>query len=183
MSVVCAKVYDDRIEIAADSGVFIGETIMPSNGNSDKLFEIVRFENERFPQRVIVGGVGALAETNLLKHFLMNVYTKIIEPNYAGILETMSAFYEYSKLLHENDPSNANAEDQGNSFLIIVGRKLFYVSALDIMEITSYFAIGAGQEYAFASLASGASPVDAVKVAASLCVYVREPVVHYEVEK
>ena len=64
-----------------------------------------------------------------------------------------------------------------NQYLIAYKDKAFYCSSGYVGEVTDYFAIGAGQNYARAALYLGHSPAEAVKVACALSCYVDEPIV------
>lgn len=162
MSVVCVKVYKDKIIFAADSICVRGYT--KTTKDFSKLEEI---------NGMIIGGVGFAEETNLLF-----MYAQTHKPLFAsekGLSDFIFEFYKWKSELNIGFSSQ-------NSYIIGYEDKAFYVENMLVKEITDYQAIGAGMEYALAVLWLGHTPKEAVKVACELCCYVAEPIVCKEIE-
>lgn len=165
MSVVAVKIYDDKIQIAADSIVCSGCTNINHAKKFSKLVEI---------NDMIIGTVGTANEGSL-----MWLYMNTHKPNGStekDILEFVAEFSSWKTKYNDNNQIN-------NSYILIYQNKVFSISGLFVTEIESYLAIGAGEDYALAALYLGHSPKEAVKVACDLCCYVAEPIIEIEKKK
>lgn len=164
MSVIAAKVYNSRIEIAADSIVCRGWS-KNTTGNFTKLNQ---------DNGMIVGATGECQETSLLWHFMRT--HKPDGHNTKDILAFIIEFSQWKGTVIGN--GNVN-----NSYLLAFEGHLFEIENLFVHEIKNYCAVGAGEDYANAALYLGHSPREAVKTACELCCYVAEPIVQYEMER
>lgn len=163
MSVVAAKVYPDKVVIAADSIMIKGWS--KRNTNVTKLAEI----NE-----MIIGGVGTAQEDSLMWH-----YMRTHKPLSATEKDVLAFIIEFSQWKNTMI-GNSNIE---NEYLLIFQGHLFQIDNMFVNEITDYSAIGAGEDYALAALYLGHTPKEATKVACELSCYVCEPIIEYEMKK
>ena len=163
MSVVAAKVYDNRIVMAADS-ILVKGWSKSTNGNFAKINQI---------NGMIVGGTGNAKELSLLWHFM-----RTHKPAGNTEKEILGYIVEFSKwkqdLIGEGGISN--------TYLLAYDGHLFEVEDMFVYEIKNYDAVGAGEDFANAALHLGHSPKEAVKVACELSCYVAEPIITYEME-
>lgn len=161
MSVVCARVYGDKVVMAADSIVCRGD-MKRTNGNIVKLREV---------NGMGVGGVGMAQELNLMFRFAETHLPS--SPTESGMQDFV---VEFSKQKHGYDG------DYGveNDYLITYRGRLFSIEGFLVYEVKEYEAIGAGMYYGEAALYLGHSPREAVKVSCDLCCYVAEPIVEIE---
>lgn len=163
MSVVAAKVYDNRIVMAADS-ILVKGWSKSTNGNFTKINQI---------NGMIVGGTGNAKELSLLWHFM-----RTHRPDGNTEKEILGYIVEFSKwkqdLIGEGGISN--------TYLLAYDGHLFEIEDKFVYEIKDYDAVGAGEDFANAALYLGHSPREAVKVACELSCYVAEPIITYEME-
>ncbi len=159
MSVVAARVYDDRIDIAADSICVRGDSKM--NGAEKKHTKLFRFQD------LVVGGVGYSQEISLFQRYMKNHMIK--EMNEDGILDFLIEFKKWKKDLIGDDDIN-------NCYMIASKGKCYSTNGLFVFKVDDYYAIGAGDDFARGAMYMGATPEEAVKVACDLCVYVSEPI-------
>lgn len=157
MSVVCVKVFDDKIVFASDSIMLRGYT--KSTTEFAKLAEI---------NDMIIGGVGSAEEINLL--FLYSQTHKPFAEDEKSVSEFIFDFYKWKRDLNLNFSSE-------NEYIFAYKDKCYYISNMFVKEITTYQAIGAGMDYALAALYCGLTPEKAVITACNLCCYVAEPVI------
>ena len=160
MSVVVAKVYEDRIEMAADSICTRGWSMI--NGDTTIPVKMVKHHD------MILGGCGLAEETQL---FFMYMKTHVIEEaDEQGVLNFVLEFKRWKKEYVDDDKLE-------NSYIIALQGKCFGISGKYVYEVEEYAAIGAGEDYARGALYMGATPEEAVKAACDLCVYVAEPII------
>ena len=159
MSVVAAKVYEDRIEIAADSICVRGWSKM--NSAEKKTTKLFRYND------IVIGGVGQSEEISLFQRFMKSHMIK--ELNDDGILDFLIEFKKWKKDLCGNDEIE-------NRYIIATKGKCFSTNGFFVFGINDYYAIGAGDDFARGAMSMGATPEEAVKVACDLCVYVSEPI-------
>ena len=155
MSVIAAKVYEDRIEIAADS-ILIKDDLKKTNFK--KLFNTTQ---------MCVGGCGTAEELTLFFTFVQTHEPE--SSTLADIQKFMRRFDEWK----EEYVKKCGIE---NCYLIIYENKLFEVDGMFVQEIKDYTAIGEGEPYALTALHLGYSAEDAVKVSCELCCFVSEPI-------
>ena len=155
MSVIAAKVYPDRIDIASDSILLKADL---KKNDFKKIFQT---------SDLCAGGCGTAEELQLFFQFIQKS-----DPESAtimGIIDYMSKFANWkSEYTHD--------ETIQNCYLIIYGNKLFEVDGMFVQEIKTHTAIGEGEAYALAALHLGHNVEEAVKTACDLCYYTSEPV-------
>lgn len=163
MSVVAAKVYADRVTMAADSIMTKGWS--KTNNNFVKINEI---------NDMIVGGCGLSQEVSLMWHYMTTH-----KPASATERDILDFIVEFSKW--KRDLTGDGSVQ--NTYLIIFEGHLFEIEHMFVFEIKDYVAVGAGEDFANAVLHLGHTPKEAVKVACDLCCYVCEPVIEYSMSK
>lgn len=159
MSVIAAKVYRDRIEIAADSIKVRWCTQQVNNSKLSKLWDV---------GPVVIGGVGSCQEVALMRLYSENYVPE--SESERGVLAFMAEFAEWMK-----KRADAAAKIE-NAYLMILGRHLFHIDGLFVEEVTSHEAIGAGMDFALASMHGGHSPEQAVATAIELSIWCAAPV-------
>lgn len=160
MSVVAARIYEDRIEVAADTICVRGSSKM--NSAEKKHTKLFRFQD------LVVGGVGMSEEISLFQRFMKNHTIKDL--NEDGVLDFLIEFKKWKKDL-------VGDADIENRYIIASKGKCFSTNKLFVFRVNDYYAIGAGDDFARGAMYMGATPEEAVKVACDLCVYVSEPIV------
>lgn len=164
MSVVAARVYDDKIVIAADSILTNGWS-KSTNNNFTKMNK---------DNGMIIGGCGKAEELSLMWH-----YMSTHKPSEATEKEILNFIIEFSKWMNDlTGSSNIN-----NTYLLAYEGHLFEIEDMFVFEINEYRAIGAGEDYSNAALYLGHTPKEAVKVACDLCCYVSEPIIEFVMYK
>lgn len=163
MSVVAAKIYNNRIVMAADS-ILVKGWSKSTNGNFVKINQI---------NGMIVGGTGQAKELSLLWHFM-----RTHKPDGNTDKDIIEYIVEFSKW--KNDLIGESGIV--NNYLLAYDGHLFEIENMFVYEIKDYTAVGAGQDFANAALYLGHSPREAVKVACELSCYVAEPIIEYEME-
>lgn len=163
MSVVAAKVYADRVTMAADSIMIKGWS--KTNNNFVKINEI---------NDMIVGGCGLSQEISLMWHYMTTH-----KPASATERNILDFIVEFSKWKRDLTGDGAVQD----TYLIIFEGHLFEINDMFVFEIKDYAAVGAGEDFANAALHLGHTPKEAVKVACDLCCYVCEPIIEYSMSK
>ena len=163
MSVVAAKVYADRVTMAADSIMIKGWS--KTNNNFVKINEI---------NDMIVGGCGLSQEISLMWHYMTT--HKPASATERNILDFIVEFSKWKRDL----TGDGTVQD---TYLIIFEGHLFEINDMFVFEIKDYAAVGAGEDFANAALHLGHTPKEAVKVACDLCCYVCEPIIEYSMSK
>lgn len=163
MSVVAAKVYADRVTMAADSIMTKGWS--KTNNNFVKINEI---------NDMIVGGCGLSQEVSLMWHYMTTH-----KPASATERDILDFIVEFSKW--KRDLTGDGSVQ--NTYLIIFESHLFEIEHMFVFEIKDYVAVGAGEDFANTALHLGHTPKEAVKVACDLCCYVCEPIIEYSMSK
>ena len=158
MSVVCVKVYDDRIEIASDSIIVKGYSMRSDSGFS-KLSKI---------NDMVIGAVGSAQEASLMWHYMETCRPK--DASEKAVLDFIVGFAKW-KIDYSND------KEIHNNYILAFGGKCFSIEGVFVFEVTNYNAIGAGMDFANAALYLGHTPKEAVKVASELSCYVSEPII------
>ena len=162
MSVIAAKVYNDKIIMAADSILTCGWS--KRNTNFAKIVEI---------NGMIAGSTGTAKEASLMWHYMQT--HKPASPSEKDMLTFVVEFAQWKSGI---DSSNIE-----NSYLFAYQGHLFEIESIFVHEISDYVAIGAGEDFASAAMYLGHTPREAVKVACELCCYVCEPIVEYSMNK
>lgn len=159
MSVIAARVYSDRIIMAADSIICTGD-----------LKENKDFSKMVFTNGILIGSVGYAEEASIMWHFL-NTH----QPKSTDIKDILDFIVEFAKW-KEDIVGNKKID---NHYLMAFKGHLYSIEGLFVREIEEYYAIGAGMPYALAALHLEHDPKEAVKVACELCCYVSEPIKIY----
>ena len=158
MSVICAKIYEDKIVIAGDSIMVRGDSKY-FNGDCPKLQRI---------NDVIIGSTGYCQEGSLMRH-----YIREHKPKDSTVKSILDYIVEFKKWRKDYDEK----KEVENSYILAFDGKCFSISGMFVYEISDYCVFGAGEDYASAALFLGHSPREAVKAAAALCCKVAEPIV------
>jgi ATP-dependent protease HslVU (ClpYQ) peptidase subunit len=157
MSVVCAKVYNDKIVVAADSIVTYGWS-KNTKGDFSKLTRV---------NDMIIGTSGSVTEGGLMWQ-----YMRTHKPATASTSDVLDFLTEFSRW--KNDLTQ-NAE-VANEYLLAFNGKLFTAEGMFPYEVKTFASIGAGMDFGNAAMHLGHTPREAVKVACDLCCFVAEPI-------
>lgn len=160
MSVVAAKVYEDKIVMASDSILVYGSSKVPND-----------FVKMNRCNEMIIGGCGAAEELSLMWSFM-----KTHKPESSNERDVLNFIIEFSKWKKDLIGDGYIR----NEYLIIYKGHLFHIENMLVYEVNSYFAIGAGMDFANAAMYLGHSPKEAVEVACKLSCYVSEPILEFE---
>lgn len=164
MSVVAARVYKDKIIMAADSIIVRGWS-KRTDHDIVKINEI---------NGMIVGGTGYAQELSLMWQYMATH-----KPASATEKDVLSFIVEFSQW-KRNLIGNGNVD---NTYLMAYDGHLFQIEEMLVYEVSEYSAVGAGQDFANAVLYLGNSPRDAVKVACELSCFVAEPIIEYAMQR
>lgn len=165
MSVVAARVYDDRIEVAADSIIVYGDDGAKRTGTFSKLERI---------NDMIIGSCGYAREISLMWQF-----AKTHKPETATERDVLTFMTEFMKW--KND--FCGKSEMENAYIIAYQGRLFEIEEAFVNKVNDYTAIGAGMDFATAALYLNQSPRAAVKVACDLNCFVAEPIISYDMKK
>ena len=157
MSIVCCRVKEKVIEIAADSITVRGYTQEKGKDNYSKLCEV---------NGMIIGSVGLCSENGMLQIFAST--RKPAAPSEDAILNFIAEFTEWKK-------KKTDKYELENHYIIAFEGKVFMINQFWVKEITSYEAIGAGMDYALSALYLGFDVTKAVEVACELSIYCEMP--------
>ena len=163
MSVIAAKVYNDKVVMAADSIIVKGWS--KRNANFAKIADI---------NSMILGGTGTAHELSLMWHYMKT--HKPASPTEKDVLTFIIEFAQWKN-------SMVGDSNVGNSYLLIYQGHLFEIDHMFVHEVFDYVSIGAGDDFASAALYLGHDPKDAVKVACELSCYVCEPIIEYSMPR
>ena len=164
MSVVAARVYKDKIVMAADSIVVRGWS-KRTDHDIVKINEI---------NGMIVGSTGYAQELSLMWQYMTTH-----KPATATEKDVLNFVVEFSRWKREliGDGSVAN------TYLMAYDGHLFQIEDMLVYEVSEWSAVGAGEDFANAVLYLGNNPRDAVKVACELSCLVAEPIIEYSMQK
>jgi len=162
MSVVAIKKREDGFwDISADDIAVSGWTVASNADNAtfSKLYET---------NGIIIGGSGSCEVIGCL---FMYADTHILKDNSKeGVFDWFKDFLEW----REKKTSKQGLD--GNYFLIIKNKKAYYFENFLCVEVGQIHAIGAGRDFAFASLWCGIDTHMAVESACALSAMCSEPV-------
>ena len=164
MSVVAVRVYDNKIEVSADSIIVCGDRKELFYGNHTKLNHI---------NDMIIGTSGTCEEGGL-----MWMYAKNHRPISATDRDVLEFFVEFVNWKQ----SKSSSSNLNNSYILVFDGKVFHIQNYCVLEVDKYTAIGAGADYALASLYLENSAEKSVKVACDLSCYVAEPIITYTMD-
>ena len=151
MSVIAAKKYDDRIEVACDTALTLGPLTKPKG----ILNKITYYEEHG----ALVGVTGYARHISAIDYFShKNKMWKQHEvPLCVRIGEEMK--------------NCCGDEDDGSEIILIKDGKIFLIEKWLPIEINDYISIGSGANYAECLMHIGKSPEESVKVAMELNCY------------
>lgn len=158
MSVIACEVYDDRIELAADS-IRVRGWSQRTDGKSTKLARV---------RDVVVGGAGLASENGGMQLFLQS--HRPVRPDVESILVFLGEFADWKR----SRTGDAKIENQ---YIFAFDGHAYTTHDYFVDEITTYEAIGAGEDHASAAMHLGHTPTQAVQVAIDLGVYCEGPIV------
>lgn len=165
MSVAAVKVYDDKVEMSADSIIVCGSRKELFYGCHTKINHI---------NDMIIGTSGSCEESSL-----MWIYAKNHRPASATERDILDFIMEFSDWKR----SRTGNSTLDNHYLLAFGGKAFHIQNYMVLEVDKYSAIGAGADYALAALYLDKTAPEAVKVACDLSCFVAEPITTYVMEK
>lgn len=158
MSVVAIrKIEKGKFEIAADSIYVRGWT--QGKDPNVKLWKV---------GDMIAGSAGRMAVSGLFREYIENHRPK--SNSEWGWVNFMSDFICYATKID----SKLSSDD--NEFIVVWKKKAFFLVGMSVQEIKTFFAIGAGTEYALTALHLGHSAKEAVNVACELSIYCEKPI-------
>lgn len=160
MSVVACRITANGYEIAADSITVRGWT--QSRGEQKgipKLFEV---------NDLVIGSVGRSQDGALMQLFAKT--HQPAGPTEEGILEFFSELYDWKKKKTDDDAMH-------NEWLVGFEGSVFNVEQWLISRVRTFYAIGAGMDFALAALHLDKSPKDAVEIAIELSAMCESPVI------
>jgi hypothetical protein len=164
MSVVAARVYKDKIVMAADSIVVRGWS-KRTDHDIVKINEI---------NGMIVGSTGYAQELSLMWQYMTTH-----KPASATEKDVLTFVVEFSRW--KRDLIGSGSVD--NTYLMAYDGHLFQIEDMLVYEVSEWSAVGAGEDFANAVLYMGNSPRDAVRVACELSCLVAEPIIEYSMQK
>lgn len=164
MSVVAARVYKDKIVMAADSIIVRGWS-KRTDHDIVKINEI---------NGMIVGSTGYAQELSLMWQYMTTH-----KPATATEKDVLTFVVEFSRWKRELIGSGS----VDNTYLMAYDGHLFQIEDMLVYEVSEWSAVGAGEDFANAVLYMGNSPRDAVKVACELSCLVSEPIIEYSMQR
>lgn len=167
MSVVAVKVQKDKIVIGSDSIRTHGWT--QEKDKEAKLWKI--------DDNTILGAVGSCDDAFLFKQFLETHRPK--EPTEERIMDLWAEFTQWVKAVMQDGNYKVNS----TSFFLVFNGKVFYINGFFIREVTDYYAIGAGMDYALAALYLGSSVEKSIETACELSIFCEQPINLMEVRR
>jgi len=165
MSVVCCKVYENRIEIAADSITVRGWT--QSKGQNNDIAKLMQIDD------ITIGSSGTAQEM-----VLMQLYCKTHKPrdnSNFSIVEFLSEFSDWKLKKIDNGKID-------NVYIIIFEGKAYVSFGFSVCEITEYEAVGAGTDFALSALYLNHDVHKAVETACELSIYCEQPIIHHKIK-
>ncbi len=151
MTVLAVRHYGDRIEIATDSGGFLGRSGV-KNENTQKLYEI---------NDIVFCACGVAGESNLFELFCSSK-----KPEGSRKLDIVRFFADFNKWLKAEFNKTFNNDVLNNNYFLFFEKKLFHIwNNLDCYEIKEgdFESNGAGMVEAKIAMFLGQSPIEAVQ--------------------
>ncbi len=159
MSVVAIKsIGKGKFEIASDS-IRVAGWFSQEKDKNGKLWKI---------GHMIMGTAGSCSIGSLLREYLENHQPKTNTEH--GWVALMADFTKHTSSL------DSSLKPLENEFLVIWKNKAFFIHNFYVLEIKDYYAIGAGRDFAFASLYLNNDVKKAVEVACELSTFCEKPV-------
>ena len=164
MSVVAVKIYEDKIEMSADSIIVVGGRKETFYGGHTKINKI---------NDMIIGSSGTCEEGGLMWLYAKN--HRPLEATERDVLEFFVEFVDWKG-------SKGMSRSLENHYLLAIDGKAFHIQNYMVLPVDKYSAIGAGADYSLAALYLGTSAEKAVKVACDLSCYVAEPIITHTMD-
>lgn len=165
MSVVAVKVYKNRIVIGADSFISFGYYTQRKDEGA-KIFK---------QNNMVVGCVGYAKDMTLFKLYCRD--RKPARNDEEAIIDFMAEFIKWAKAIDKDYKCRS-------SFMIVYQKKAWLVDdSFYLNEITTFQAMGAGQDMAQTAMHLGRSVKEAIAVACEISIYCEKPVVTFEVRR
>src|SRR3989344_5080281 len=159
MSIVAIrKIGKSKFEIASDS-IRIAGWFSQEKDKDGKLWRI---------GNMIMGTAGSCSVGSLLREYLENHQPKTNTEH--GWVSLMADFAKYVGSL------DSSLKASENEFLVIWKGRAFFIHNFYVLEIKDYYAIGAGRDFAFATLYLNNDVKKAVEVACELSTFCEKPV-------
>lgn len=172
MSCAAVKVYTRRIEIACDSCITQGDTIVSSSFK--KMTRATLYGHD-----VILAGTGSIEVIDAFRHFLISFEYEEGNKMFSSIIEFKKKLKEFVDTL--DDPSREYGKNN-NEYLMVIDGKAYYIHATLIEEVENFRAIGSGMPYALTAMYLEYSPEVAVAIASELDPWVSKPINVYYVD-
>ena len=166
MSVVVAVVNDNKITIAADSGIYSGWSITPVK--DVKISKLEKIND------MILGGVGYAEEILLFFDYMKTHVLDVVDPEH--IRQFIKEFLKYKEELYLEKCLN-------NEYILAAKGKCYLINGMMVSEIVNSWAIGAGRDYANGALYNGATAEKAVETSIALCAFVGGAIVSETLER
>lgn len=158
MSVVAIKkIKPHQFEVAADSQVTAGMTL--DKDKSSKLWKV---------GDMVAGATGKASLGGIFREYIENHKPKT--NNEYGWITFMADFIKYAQNL---DGAFALTD---NEFMVAWKGKAYHLVGTYVKEVTTFDAIGAGDDYAKAAMYLGHSAREAVGVSCALNIYCEKPI-------
>lgn len=162
MSVVALKVYEDRIEMSADSITVQGDT---KEGKYTKMYSI---------GSIVFGSSGYLRESEMFR-----IFCQTHSPSNSSVEGILDFFNEFESWLGKR----YNIKELTNSYLLIHKKNAFLFDSYCCLNIKDFDAIGAGYKFARTALYLDKTTKEACEIACKLSVYCEPPVITIIVDK
>ena len=163
MSVVAIrKIGKGKFEIASDS-IRIAGWFSQEKDKNGKLWKI---------GHMIMGTAGSCSIGSLLREYLENHQPKTNTEH--GWVALMADFTKHVSGLDSGLDSGLKASE--NEFLVIWRGRAFFIHNFYVLEIKDFYAIGAGRDFAFATLYLNNDVKKAVEVACELSTFCEKPI-------
>jgi len=152
MTVLAVKNYNDRIEIATDSGAFNNYR---KEENQQKLYEV---------NNIVIAACGSRAISNLFY-----LFCSFNSPEGNEQLDILRFYNRFLKDLKDN--YNNNITNIENNYFIYYDKKLYelwYNFDIKEIKVDEFSALGAGMQEAKTALYLGHSPKEAISITTKL---------------
>jgi ATP-dependent protease HslVU (ClpYQ) peptidase subunit len=152
MSVVICEVKENKICLAADSRL----------SNCGNLRPGLTFDKIRKIGNVFVGSVGTCQEIQIL----FNYISKNKPPNNSEeLVMYMGAFYKFRNEVNSKlEPEDKDCLSEGQ-YILVMNKKAYAVTNLFASAISTFHAVGSGEQYALGAMEAKASIVKSVEIA------------------
>jgi ATP-dependent protease HslVU (ClpYQ) peptidase subunit len=137
--------------------------------------------------RIIIGAdsilvSGSTQEKDKLAKLFQNEFMVVGDVGEAQEESSVEAITEYLFDFFSWKKEKTESTELVNSYIIIFENKAFLVEGFYVKEVKDYTAIGAGMDFALASLYLGSTVEEAIRTACHLSIYCEEPINIIEVK-